>query len=246
MLFYNVLLFIILGFNTMNTSGYFVGLLYVAIIVMSYLLIKNQNNGLSWGRGLWWGLGLGFAAISAIFIVEYAMGLIVINGLSDIAIDILLLTLGFQVIVSLGEELAFRGYILKNMAAEMRPLWAVISSSILFSVIHIPSIFYYHVSITNGGIIVITMMLFSVLASLLYLRFGLLSAVGMHFSWNSMQYNIFSLQPRFTGLLDVDYTSASIISGGSFGPEAGLLIWVVLLIGIVALLNPNYSYLRDV
>ena len=96
---------------------------------------------------------------------------------------------------------------------------------------------YYHLGIVNSGIMVVTLLLFSILTSLLYLRFGLLSAIGIHFAWNSLQYNIFSLNPRFVGLLDVDHISSSIISGGSFGPEAGLLMWVVLGVVIVVTLK---------
>jgi hypothetical protein len=47
-----------------------------------------------------------------------------------------------------------------------------------------------------------------------------------------MQYHVFSLQPRFTGLLDIKCTSESIISGVTLGPEAGLLGVAVLVGGI--------------
>ena len=236
LLFYSVL-FVVLGINSLNTSKEFVGLLYIALIVISYLLVKNNSSGFFCVKGLLWGLSLGAAAMSTIFILEFASGFIVINGLSGIASDILILSLGFQVLVAVGEELAFRSYILNNLAAEMRPLWAVTYSSILFSVIHIPSMIYYDLGMINSGIMVVTLLLFSILTSLLFLRFGLLSAIGIHFAWNSLQYNIFSLNPRFVGLLDVDHISSSIISGGSFGPEAGLLMWVVLGVGIVVMLK---------
>jgi len=51
-----------------------------------------------------------------------------------------------------------------------------------------------------------------------------------------MQYHVFSLQPRFTGLLDIKYTSESIIAGGTPGQEAGLLGVAVLVDGIVLIL----------
>jgi len=68
------------------------------------------------------------------------------------------------------------------------------------------------------------------------LSFGLLSALGIHFGWNVMQYHAFSLQPRFTDLLDIKYTSVSIIAGGTLGQEAGLLGIAVLVGGIVLIL----------
>jgi len=47
-----------------------------------------------------------------------------------------------------------------------------------------------------------------------------------------MQYHEFSLQPRFIGLLDIKYTSESIIAGGTLGQEAGLVGEAVLVGGI--------------
>ncbi|MCD4815392.1 MAG: hypothetical protein K8R06_03205 [Methanosarcinales archaeon] len=59
-----------------------------------------------------------------------------------------------------------------------------------------------------------------------------MSAIGIHFGWNVMQYHEFSLQPRFIGLLDIKYTSESIIAGGTLGQEAGLVGEAVLVGGI--------------
>jgi len=73
---------------------------------------------------------------------------------------------------------------------------------------------------------------FSLLTPLLYLIYGLLSAIGIHFGWNVMQYHEFSLRPRFIGLLDIKYTSESIIAGGTLGQEAGLVGEAVLVGGI--------------
>lgn len=230
-LFYWVL-FIIIGINATNTSTEFVGLFYVTIVVMSYLLIKDQGK-LEWGAGIWYGLGLGTAVILDIFIIEYAAGFIAINGTSGIAVKVLLVALLFQVLVSFGEEMAFRGYILQNMNAEMSTSWAVFYSSVLFSVIHLPAMVYYKIDPLHIGIMAVTLLLFSVLASQLYLRFGLLSAIGVHFSWNVMQYHIMSMQSRSIGLLDVEYLSGEWLTGGNLGPEAGLLGILVLAVCVV-------------
>ena len=89
---------------------------------------------------------------------------------------------------------------------------------------------------------VITLLTFSLLTPLLYLVSGLLSAIGIHFGWNVMQYHVFSLQPRFKGLLDIKYTSKSIIAGGTLGQEAGLLGVAVLVGGIVLILMIRSQY----
>ena len=57
-----------------------------------------------------------------------------------------------------------------------------------------------------------------------------------------MQYHVFSLQPRFTGLLDIKYTSESIISGETQGQEAGLLGVAVPVGGIVLILMIRFKY----
>lgn len=231
-LFYWVL-FIILGVNAMYTSRGFVALFYFTVIVMSYLLIKDQGGDIKFGNGIWWGFGLGTAAITIIFVLEYAAGLIEVKGISDITVITLAVALCFQMLVCIGEELSFRGYILQNMVSEIKPVWAVFYSSALFSLIHVPSIIYYRIAPEHGIIMFTTLLLFSVIASQLYLKFGLLSAIGVHFSWNVMQYYIFTMQSRSAGLLDVEYLSSMVVSGGGHGPEAGLLGVIVLAAGIV-------------
>ncbi|NOR48639.1 MAG: hypothetical protein GQ533_11445 [Methanosarcinaceae archaeon] len=67
-------------------------------------------------------------------------------------------------------------------------------------------------------------------------------AIGIHFGWNVMQYHVFSLQLRFTRLLDIKYTSENIISGGTQGPEAGLLGVAVPVGGIVLILMIKFQY----
>lgn len=232
-LFYGILL-IILWINVLFMSRDFLWLFYSIIILMSYVVIGN----IRWGRRMWYGLFVGAAMVTTIFIIELASGMVRVTGFPGMSFGILLLSVGLQVLVSLGEEMAFRGYILRNMLNEMKAPRAVLYSSVLFSVIHVPSMIFHQMGPLHSGIMATVVLLFSVLASLLYLRYGLLSAVGLHLGWNAFQYNVFSMQSRFEGLLEVDYASWGILfSGGELGPEAGILGMIVMTAGVLVLLN---------
>lgn len=141
------------------------------------------------------------------------------------------------------EELVFRGYVLVNLAEGLRgftddrqaALIAVAASAVLFGLAHAAN-----PGANALGSINVT--LFGLLLGSAYvLTDSLALPVGIHTAWN------FALGPGFgtpvsgidsgVALVDVDLDGASLLTGGSFGLEAGVLALVGLAVGSVAVLG---------
>lgn len=131
------------------------------------------------------------------------------------------------VIVSI-EELVFR-HLLVGGISRWGSLFLAISASVLVDfVLHIPNGSQSLLTFVNSA-------LFSIVASLFYLRHGLAAAIGFHWSWNLVQWTIlgYPMYERAVGRwLHVVPTGASWLTGGSYGPENSLLAGLALTLGI--------------
>lgn len=123
------------------------------------------------------------------------------------------------------EETVTRGYMLQ-IGGRQLPGWvAVLASSVIFAVVHLDF----------DPMILLNIGLYAVFASLVALRQGSLWMVcGIHAGWNFFQGNVFGLPvsgiPEATSLWTFGPArgSSELLSGGSFGLEAGLFGTVVL------------------
>lgn len=205
---------------------------YSIIILISYLMRKEQG-GFNWGSFWKFGFMFGLILISAVFILELGFGWIKLQELYPDAFYILTGALIFEVLVSIGEEMSFRGYILPNLVEGIGQQKAIITSSILFAGLHIPSILALGMEKFNALIMFTTIIAAGILLSLLYFIGGLKMSTGFHFSWNFFQYHIFSLRGGF-GIFSL--TAANpVFTGGQVGPEAGIIGLFVLIFGILIL-----------
>jgi membrane protease YdiL (CAAX protease family) len=130
--------------------------------------------------------------------------------------------------VGLYEEVMFRGYILQRLAERAGKAPAIVVSSIIFAFLHIFNPGSDPFGIFNTIII-------GVLLSVLYFRTrSLWMPVGFHFAWNFFLGYVYSMPVSglpLHGLLDVtEVDPESRLSGGSYGPEAGLACTIALAI----------------
>ncbi len=182
------------------------------------------------------GLGIGFIQIAFVFILQIAFGWLSVSGYAWqersplLVLGAILLGLLTHLAVGFYEELLSRGYHLQNLEEGINTFWAVALSSMVFGVAHLvnPNASW----ISSLGI---------VLAGV-YLAFGYLRtrqlwlSIGLHIGWN------FFLGPVFgfpvsglatPGLLLLDVTGPEMITGGAFGPEAGLVVLPTLGLGVL-------------
>ncbi len=206
---------------------------YLIIILISYLL-KKKEGGFMWGVSWKFGFLYAFILISSIFFIEVVFRWIKLQELSGDAIYILAGAVIFELLVSIGEEMSFRGYILPNLIKSIGQREAVIATSLLFATLHVPSILLLGIGKFNELVMFATITAAGIILALLYLIDGLKMSSAYHFSWNFFQYHIFSLRGGF-GIFGLTAAKPE-LTGGLAGPEAGLLGLFVLTVGIVILL----------
>ena len=218
---------------------------------------KLKDYGLiydkTWVKELALGLLLGFIAMSLIFIIQWAAGWIDILGFgwersSSIPYPIWFLSYFVSMIlIGFYEELIFRGYQIINMVEGFHSsatnllkasVLAVLISSTIFGLLHAGN--------DNATLIsTLNIILAGVMLAVPYLITGSLAIpIGIHISWNFVQGGLFGFAVSGTpfrgSLIQINQQGKDFITGGSFGPEAGLLG----IFGILLVLALSLAYIR--
>ncbi|MDE6844234.1 MAG: CPBP family intramembrane metalloprotease [Lachnospiraceae bacterium] len=183
------------------------------------------------------GLGMGFALFSAAVLICVLTGALKINGVSStFSIGMFVLyAIGFM-LQGMSEEVICRGYLMVSIGRRYSMWVAILSNALIFAALHL----------LNNGISVlafINLVLYGVFASLYFIERGSIWGVAaFHSVWNLVQGNFWGL--RVSGMVTecsifqsslVD--NRDVINGGAFGPEGGLAVTIVLVVGIGVLLK---------
>lgn len=208
---------------------------YIILVSLPIIYKKRDREPFVWGHRFLKGAYLGFLLITLVFLTEIASGLIRIEDLIPDLQSALIGGIILQGIVALGEELPFRGYILPDLAKRYGAWNAVFYSSLFFSVLHIPSVLTLGLGRNNIMIMLLTITIAEILLAICYLYDGLSMSIGFHFTWNFFQYHVYSLRQDFGGILKIT-SEHQLVTGGEFGPEAGLLGMFVVILALVIVL----------
>lgn len=214
----------------------------VVVILFCRLIQKRKPDTLGFiksgmGKEYLIGLVVGFVMFSSAVLICVAAGAIKIEGFSEtfsIGMFILFL-LGFM-LQGMAEEVICRGYVMVSIARRYSMWTAVISNAVIFAALHL----------LNNGISVpafINLVLFGVFASLYFVKKGNIWGVAaVHSVWNLVQGNFWGL--RVSGMVtecsvlrSTMVEGRELLNGGAFGPEGGLGVSVVLIVGICVLLR---------
>lgn len=147
------------------------------------------------------------------------------------------LWLAIFIITGWVEELLLRGYHLQNLRDGLNLPWAVAISSAVFGVAHIfnPNASWVAaVNITLAGVF---------FAFAWWRTQSLWLPIGLHIGWNFALGVVFGFPVSGINtyrLASPDITGPQVWTGGAFGPEAGLVLWPMLLLG--ALLVYGYTH----
>lgn len=193
------------------------------------------------------GLGIGLVMFGAVYGLMLLSGQAEFAGFSpDISVGMLILFfLGFM-IQGMSEEVLCRGFYYVS-AGITNPAAALFASSAIFSLLHI----------LNPGVTLLALVnvfLFGVFAALYFLRRGDIWGIGaIHTIWNFAQGNLFGCSVSGTGnggsvLLTRFSQDSTLFTGGTFGPEGGIAVTIILVIGIAVLLpmkNKNHNLQPD-
>ena len=195
---------------------------------------------------LWTGLILGALSITILFVFLYSTNQIVLkNPLSDPNItSALLVYFILFILVSLFEEILFRGYVMNTMRAKHNKKSVMyIVSALLFTFAHV-----FNPNLAILGLI--NIFFIGLLFAYMFDRTrSLLMPIGFHFTWNFFQGSIFGfpvsgLDPH--GLYKIDVTTnVPLLTGGTFGLEASILTTIIIGINFMIVKMYTKQHIRS-
>lgn len=207
----------------------------------------DRRRFADFGMGIdreWWldcgfGLALGALLMSGIFLVQLAAGWIEVREVfaGEALLWVVAGSLALFLIVGVYEELLLRGYLLTNLAEGARGtlgvagaiVFATLASSIAFGALH--------ASNPNATLVSTLAISFAgVMLALGYLLTGELAIpIGLHITWNLFQGTVYGFPVSGldfgASIVDVEQGGPAVVTGGSFGPEAGLLGFGAMVAG---------------
>ena len=203
-------------------------------------------------NGGWWldlafGLTLGAMLMTGIFVVEVFFGWVSIerafvSNLPGTPFWIsLLLPVAFFLCVGVYEELFSRGYQLLNMAEGFNYPFLGPRGAIVVAWIITSGIFgVLHLGNPNATLLsAFNITLAGLLLGAGYVFTGQLAIpIGLHITWNFFQGTVFGfpvsgLSPIGATFLATEQGGPDLWTGGAFGPEAGLMVPITILAGVL-------------
>jgi len=200
---------------------------------------KFSSLGLLWdrqaGRDFTFGLLAAGVMLGLVFVLELAFGWLQVDGFAwqtapplQTWYGLLVMLLVF-VAVGWQEELLSRGYWLQNLTAGLNLFWGVLISSLLFAVSHLANPNFSWLAV--GGLLLAGLFL-----AFAYLRTGQLwLSIGLHVGWNFFEGPIFGFPVSgltgFPVVISQNASGPELITGGNFGPEAGLILLPGMAVG---------------
>lgn len=233
---------LLLGEGSLNSgfrifSMFFQEILMILTPVIAWKFIMKHpltNMGLSSLKNhsceLLTGLLFGIVSISVVFIsLVISNNVVVESWVPHFSPDTLIYLFLF-ILVGFAEEIYGRGYIMSVLRQTRNIPVVVIVSSVIFALMH---------SFNSGIALIpyINLTLVGVLFAYIYLKSGnIWMSIGYHITWNYFQGNVFGFKVSGTntaGIITTVYKNENIYNGGKFGPEGGLFVTAVLLLGFL-------------
>lgn len=215
--------------------------LIAAFLLLSWLLLATLDRrsfrtlGLwfyrGWGREFASGAALGAALMGSVVLALAAAGAVTYHAFVPEQLTGVLTWMLILLLAAAWEEIAFRGYGMQRLIEAVGEPGGVLAFSGLFALVHME----------NPGVSALSSVntfLAGLLLSLAYLKTrALWLPIALHWSWNFLQGQIFSLPisgfqfaPR---LLRSEVSGPLWLTGGSYGPEGSIVLTVVCVLAIL-------------
>ncbi len=229
-------------------------LLAVVLVGVAWFVDRRTMPDLGLGGKGWWpnlafGLVLGVVMTTAVFAVELAAGLVTVAELfatrpafgvgPDVSFPVAFaLTALLFVVVGVAEEVAFRGYLMTNVAEGLNGLGPIgARSAIAIAAVATSAIFgFAHAANPNATLVSsLNITAVGVLFAAFFVATDDLGVpIGVHITWNFSLGSVYGFpvsgQPTPATLLTVRQTGDPLITGGPFGPEAGLVVYLAVAV----------------
>lgn len=202
----------------------------------------------------WWldfgfGLTLGSLMITGVFLSMSIAGWLTITktAITNLGLPFSLaffLKVVTFTIVAINEELTFRGYQLKNLAEGFTNKTINSQGAIVLAFLFSSAVFgLAHAASPNATIVsTLNIIVAGLVIGLPYLLTGELGlSIGLHLTWNLFQGTVYGFSVSgdapTTHLFSIQQTGPSLWTGGTFGPEGGLIAlgWSIVGCGIILL-----------
>jgi len=212
-----------------------------SLLLLSWLMLAAFDRRRFRTLGLWLypasgrefliGVGTGTILIGAVVLMMLVGGAVAYHGANPSDWGGVALYAVILFIASAGEEIVFRGYGMQRLIDSLGEPAGVLIFSALFALVHFDN--DYATTISN-----VNTFLAGILLSFAYLKTrGLWLPIGLHWAWNFLMGQVFSLPlsgmnflPR---LLRPEVSGPDWFSGGSYGPEGSILLTVMAVVAIV-------------
>ncbi|MFC8734412.1 CPBP family intramembrane glutamic endopeptidase [Luteimicrobium sp. NPDC057192] len=185
------------------------------------------------GRGLAIGTGAGVAMFAVVIAVLALLGDYTVHG-AHLTAGVAGFV-GLMAAAAVTEELMFRGVLFRVLERGLGTWLALAATSVLFGALHL-----VNPDATWWGALAIAVEAGGMLGAAYVATRTLWLPIGLHFGWNFAESAIFSTAVSGNGAshgwLDATTSGSTLVTGGTFGPEAGLPSIVVCLAVASALL----------
>lgn len=206
------------------------------------------HRGQGWWKDFFIGLGIGALVMAMIFLVEMTLGWVRVSGFftpksgNPFWLGVLVDLVTF-ICVGVYEEMLFRGYIQRNLMEGLNLRWltprtavilATILTSIIFSILHLMNPGASLMSFLN-------IFLAGIFLSLGFILTGELALpIGLHIAWNFFQGAVFGFPvsgvSAVSPFISIEQVNSGWMTGGVFGPEAGGIGILAMLLGAALIL----------
>jgi membrane protease YdiL (CAAX protease family) len=238
-----------LGIPSTPRTILLLGFVFVAVFVVATFVDRRYPRDLGFGGGRAWlidlivGLAVGFGmAVVSVAALVFA-GAATVDAGSTLGGLGLVAGLLFYAGVALVEEFIIRGYLLVNAAEGVRSVVDTDRTAVLVAVVATAALFGVLHAANPGGtsLSLLNITLAGLFFGLVYAATGRLAfPVGVHVTWNFGLGTVFGLPvsglAADNALVAVTPTGPVLLTGGSFGPEGGVVMLVSLAAGIGAFL----------
>jgi CAAX protease family protein len=221
-----------------------VGLVFAALALLLYhgvirFVERRSPDELRWAdarKGLLRGAGVGLALFVA------AIGLIAVFGgykvTSGGSFWDAVAAFGLMAAVAVGEELVFRGVLLRVLEELTGTRIALVISAVFFGGVHL-----LNPKATIWGALSIAVEAGLMLGAAYIATRSLWVPIGIHFAWNFAETGIFGAtasggRTESLSLLHSSMPGSDLVTGGQFGPEASIFAIIVSAV-------PIYFFLRS-
>jgi membrane protease YdiL (CAAX protease family) len=194
-----------------------------------------------WQREFALGAALGWAGVVACVLPVAIFGSLVITFWKGSHQYLLLFVhVATLAVMSLAQEIAFRGYPFQRLIESIGPALATMLMPLLYVAVHLTN-----TDATAASVVVAV--LFGWVLSLAYLRTrALWLAWGLHFAWNACLALLFGLPiegtSQFSPVISSNTIGPAWLTGGDRGPEGSAIAILVMFLLMIALMKVTRDY----